>query len=262
MPEKKAKRSLFDSWRIWAAAITWLAVFVSTAIAARKMEQYVSTDAQFTLSPDRRDSIAIEGVKYASRAQVARVFASDFGRSIYLMPIAERRRRLLGIDWVRSAAVSRIWPNRVLIRIAERTPVAFVNLPPAGDIRMPRLALVDAEGVFLEPPPKVRFNFPVLQGVTEQQTEAARRVRVRAMQRLIEDLGPMAKDVSEINAAATEDMRIIAQVSGRAVELELGEASFAARLKEFIDHYPEIRRKSPQATSFDLRMENNIIAKD
>ena len=258
----KEKRSLFDSWRIWATAFSWLAVCVSTAIAARKVERFVSSDPQFTLSADRRDSITIDGVKYASRALVARVFAPDFGRSIYLMPVAERRRRLLAIDWVEGAAVSRIWPNRILVQIKERTPVAFVNLPPAEKARVSRLALIDAEGVFLEPPPMARFTFPVLQGVSELQSEGARRLRVRAMQRLLEELGPLAKNVSEINAAATEDMRIIAQVQGRALELDLGDGGYAARLQHFINHYPEIRRKSPRATFFDLRMDNNIIAKE
>ena len=262
MPKEKDRRSLFDSWRIWVTAFGWLAVFVSTGIAARKVELYVSTDPQFLLSPDRRDAITIHGVKFASRAQVARVFAPDFGRSLYVIPIAERRRRLLGIDWVQGAAVSRIWPTRGLVQITERTPVAFVNLPLAGSARGSRLALIDGEGVFLERPPRAPFKFPILQGVSEQQSEAARRIRVRAMQRLLEDLGSLAKTVSEVNVAATEDIRIIAQVNGRTLELELGESAFGTRFKEFIDHYPEIRRASPQATSFDLRMENNFIAKD
>ena len=38
------------------------------------------------------------------------------------MPLAERRRRLLAIDWVEDASVSRLWPNRVLVRITERKP--------------------------------------------------------------------------------------------------------------------------------------------
>jgi hypothetical protein len=65
-----------------------------------------------------------------------------------------------------------------------------------------------------------------------------------------------------VNAAVTENMRVIAQVGGRALELELGDSDYAPRMKDFIDNYPEIQKKSPLATSFDLRMDNNIIAKD
>src|SRR5690349_19749234 len=113
------ERRIFDSWRIWAAAFGWLAVFATTAIAARKVEHFVSTDPQFTFSSQRRGAISIAGLEYASRWSVARVFAPDSGRSIYLMPLAERRRRLLAIDWVQDASVSRLWPNRVLVRIVE-----------------------------------------------------------------------------------------------------------------------------------------------
>lgn len=255
-------RPLFDSWRIWATAFGWLAVCVSTAIAARKVERFVSNDAQFTLSAGRRDAIHIDGARYASRAQVVRVFALDFGRSVYLMPLAERRRRLLAIDWVEDASVARLWPNRILVRIAERKPVAFVNLPLTEKARSSRLALIDAEGVFLEQPPMASFTFPVLVGVSEQQTEAERRARVLAMQGLLAELGPVAKDVSEINAAHTEDMKITIQVNKQALELELGDSGYAKRVQHFLSHYPEIRRKSPHATAFNLRLDNSIITKE
>jgi cell division protein FtsQ len=256
------ERGRFDSWRIWATAFGWLAVFVSSAIAARKVEHFISTDAQFTFSTQRRDAITIAGVKYASRWRVARVFAPDSERSIYLMPLPERRRRLLAIDWVEDASVSRLWPNRILVRITERTPVAFVNVPRAENVHASRLALIDADGVLLEPPPASRFTFPILLGVSDQQREPERRARVAAMQRLLEELGPLAKDVSEINAANTEDMRVVAQVDGRAMELELGDGAFAKRYQHFINHYPEVKRRTPQATSFDLRLENSIITKE
>jgi len=256
------ERGRFDSWRIWAVAFGWLALFVSTAIAARKVEHFVSTDPQFMFSLERRDAIGIEGLRYAPRQAVLRVFARDNGRSIYLMPVAERRRRLLAIDWVEDASVSRLWPNRVVVRITERRPVAFVNVPMIERARASRLALIDAEGVFLEPPAIAKFNYPILRGVTDQQSEPERRLRVRAMQRLLEDLGPLAKGVSEINAANTEDMRIVIQMDRRAVELELGDSGFAKRVQHFMSHYAEVKRKSPSVTFFNLRLENTIITKE
>jgi cell division protein FtsQ len=255
-------RGIFDAWRVWAAAFGWLAVFVSTAIAAHKMEHFVSTDPQFRFSLEQRDAIGIEGLRHASRAAVTRIFAPDSGRSIYLMPLAERRRRLLAIDWVEDAFVSRLWPNRILVRLTERTPVAFVNVPVPGKTRSSRLALIDAEGVFLEPPPGSKFNFPILQGVSDQQTEAVRRARVAAMQHLMEELGPLGKDVSEINAANTDDMRVVMQMDHRALELELGDSGFARRVSFFINHYPDVKRRSPAVTFFNLRLEDNIITKE
>jgi cell division protein FtsQ len=163
---------------------------------------------------------------------------------------------------VKEASVSRIWPNRILVRITERKPVAFVNLPLAENARAARLSLIDAEGEFLEPPAAGNFNFPVLRGIHEQQTKDARRLRVQAMQQLVEELGPLAANVSEIDAANLEDMRMVAQVTGRAFELEMGDSGFKKRLQHFMSHYPEIQRKAPEATSFDLRLDDQIIRKE
>ena len=50
------------------------------------------------------------------------------GRSVYLIPLDERRATLRTVDWVKDASVARVWPNRVVVRVAERKPVAFVTL--------------------------------------------------------------------------------------------------------------------------------------
>jgi len=244
-----------ERWRFWFRATGWCILCVSTLVAARRLQSFVNTDPQFVLSSERPDALTVEGIVYASRARVVRMFAPDFGRSIFLMPIAERRRRLLGIDWVDDASISRIWPNRVHVRIMERRPVAFVN-------RASRVALIDGQGVFLDPPPLARFTFPVLGGVTERQSEAERRERVRAMQRMLEELGPLNKDVSEVIAESTENLKIITTVDGRAVELWLGDGNYVKRLKNFLAHYVEIRRRTPGVNIFDLRLDDRITTKE
>ena len=121
-------------------------------MAGYKVSQYAMADAQFILSHERRDAITILGLPYASRWKVQRVFAADFDRSIFSVPLAERRRRLLAIDWVEDASVSRVWPDRLVVRIRERRPVAFVSFR-SGPL------LIDAQGVLLEQPPQARFPF-------------------------------------------------------------------------------------------------------
>src|SRR2546423_7189836 len=172
-------------WRLWLTLALWSIVFVSTAMAARSVQRFVYNDPRFTLSQRR---MSVEGAVYASHSRILQTFAPDFGLSVFQVPLAERRRRLLAIDWVRDASVSRIWPDRIVVRIWERKPVAFVNLPLAGSSQF-RFTLIDAEGVLLSPPPRVKFHFPVLRGVEEVQTEAERKEAVQAMMRLLDDLG-------------------------------------------------------------------------
>src|SRR5438105_77806 len=87
------------NWRLALGLPALAAICLSTAIAGFKVRQYVTTDAQFMLSRDRKDAIAIQGLTHTSRSKVQRVFAADFEHSIFTVPLAERRRRLLAIDW-------------------------------------------------------------------------------------------------------------------------------------------------------------------
>jgi len=178
------------------------------------------------------------GVAHASRTRMLATFNADFGRSVFLMPIAERRRRLLAVDWVEDASIARIWPNQIAVRIQERKPVAFVNIPaPHG--RGARVMLIDAEGVLLEPPRPIALHVPVLAGITEDQAEPERRQRVQAMLGLLDDLGALGKDISEVNAADSQNLIIVTRVEGRALELVMGNQNFAARMQNFWTTIPK-----------------------
>src|SRR5262249_27579807 len=119
-----------------------------------------------------------------------------------------------------------------------------------------------ADGVLLSLPSHARFRLPVLSGITEDQADAVRADRVKAMQHLLDDLGPQAKDISEINASNVRDMRVMAEVDHRPVELWMGDQHYPARYMNFLDHYEEIRRHSEKATIFDLRLDDRILANE
>jgi cell division protein FtsQ len=242
-------------WRTWAWGLVAGAVCVSTGMAALRVRRFALDDPQFRLTRDKADALTLEGLRHASRTKVQRVFAGDWGHSIFSVPIEERRRRLLAIDWVEDASVLRVWPDRLTVQVHERRPVAFVFLRSG-------VLLIDRQGVLLDPPSQAQFTFPVLSGVREDETDEQRRERVRVMMRVQDELGYLAKDVSEVNVADLENIRIVAQVDQRALELILGDANYARRYQNFLNNYPEIRKRSPEVRTFDLRMDDRITAKD
>jgi cell division protein FtsQ len=242
-------------WRLWFAITAIALVAASTALAAIRTRTHVLADPAYQLSRESKDALQIQGMVYASRSKVARVFAADYGHSIFSISLDERRRRLLGIDWIEDASVARIWPNRLIVRVRERQPVAFVFFRSG-------VLLIDRHGVLLDPPAQAQFTFPVLGGVREEETEDQRAEHVRAMLAVQEDLGYMAKDVSEIDASDADNIRIVAKIDNRAVELTLGDSSYARRYQNFLNHYPEIEKHSPQVKSFDLRLDDRITAKE
>lgn len=250
--EPKSKRW---NWRLVFGVAGLALTTASAALAGRQVRRYVHSDPQFNLSRDHKDALSIEGLRYGSRTRVLHVFASDFDRSIFAAPLEERRRQLLAIDWIEDASVSRLWPDRLVVRIRERKPVAFV-FSPSG------VLLIDSQGVLLEPPAQAQFSFAVLSGIGSQDTPEQRRQRVRAFQRVQDEMGYMAKDISEVNASDLDNIRVVAQVDDRAVELLLGDSEFGRRYQNFLSHYPEIRKRSPEVKRFDLRLEDRITAKE
>jgi cell division protein FtsQ len=252
--EPKKQPSRFN-WRLLLGILAFGAVGVSTAVAGYKVSLYVSSDPQFTLSRERKDALTVQGLVYASRFKVQRVFAADFEHSVFSVPLAERRRRLLAIDWVEDASVSRVWPDRLVVRIRERKPVAFVSFSSG-------VLLIDSHGVLLEPPAQAQFAFPVLSGVREEQTEALRREHVRAFLQVQEEMGYLAKEISEVDTSDLENIRIVSQMDRRVVTLLIGDGNYARRYQNFVNHYPEIRKRSPEAKAFDLRLDDRITVKE
>jgi cell division protein FtsQ len=226
--------------------VVWTLVIAGVAWGGREVNSFLLRDARFELACRTAappcGNLEIHGAVYASRARIQSVFAQDFSASVFHVPLAERRRRLLAVDWINSASITRVWPSRLVVYVTERIPVAFAKLPIGRGSRY-RFSLIDRDGVLLAIPPRVRFRLPVISGVTEDQTEADRSQRVKAMQDLLEDLGPESKDISEINAATITDMRLIAEIKGHAVELWVGDQHYRSRYTHFLDHYDRILAK-------------------
>ena len=265
---KAPRRSAPINWRLWLRIGFWTLLAGSTLLAARAVSRFAQADPHFTLDRDagvtaNPADFTILGRQRASKERILRVFENDFGGNIFQMPIDERRRKLLAVDWVERASVSRVWPNRIAVRIWERQPVAFVNLTPEGARKQnARLALIDAYGVILDRPERLNFSAPILSGVYENQSERERQGRVRHYLRLMEALGPLGKRIAEVNVAQPDNLRVGMEVDGREFELLIGDRNFKRRLQDFLDHYAEIRIKTAGATSFDLRLDDRITTRE
>jgi cell division protein FtsQ len=264
---KETRESGFN-WRLWLRAGFWICLILSASVAARAVSRLTSNDPNFVL--DRDAGVAanspyfqIFGLEHASRARVLRIFEDDFGRNIFRIPIDERRRKLLAVDWIERASVSRIWPNRLAVRVWERKPVAFVNLTPPGmRNHTSQLVLIDEYGVILNRPERLHFSAPILSGLYESQTEEQRRDRLRHYLRLMDELGPLASQVSEVDLSEPGNLQVSVNLEGRAVNLAMGDRNFRRRLQDFLDHYPEIRRKAGGASSFDLQLDDRITTSE
>ncbi len=249
-------RWMRQSGRVLLAGV----VIAGGLYAFQRVELFLLRDARFVIAtPDyglETPSIQIAGVHYTSRAEVLRVLAPDFGRSLYQVPMKERRARLVQLDWVRDASVSRIWPNKLVVQVQEREPVAFIQVPVPGGLS--RFALIDADGMILQPPKQAGFKLPLALGVKPADSPQQRRESLRRMSRLMNDLGPMAGKVSEVDVSDPDNLKVSTRVGDRAITLLLGDHNFAQRMQNFVTNYPQIQQKAPNASTLDMRLEDRI----
>ena len=146
-PKSAKSRSKKDPSRVSMPTVAMYALLTVVLMggglyAFHVTERFLIEDARFALEGSEDTvSLSVAGASNASVKAIQAVFQDDLGKSVYLLPLNDRRKGLRKVDWVRDATVARLWPNRLMVRVWERTPVAFVPMIGAG------YGLIDAEGV-------------------------------------------------------------------------------------------------------------------
>ncbi len=268
MPKRQAaeeprERVRWVRFSVWVAA--GIALMIAALVAWRFTEEFLIKDGRFRLVEaedfaGQSPNLIVEGVHYASASQIRHIFAEDYGRSLYLVPIEKRRAQLLAIDWVEDATVSKIWPNTVKVGMHERAPVAFVRLPANHRDGMSRFALIDRDGYILRPRVAAKFTLPVITGVRETESLENRRARVRRVLGMLKEIGPLAAQISEIDVADANDLIVEEHVGNTVMKLMLGDENYTERLQNFLANYGEIKEKRPDARTLDLRVDGVITA--
>lgn len=247
----------------WILAVAGVAG--GAAFFVFEWRRFLSRDARFALpaEDDLAGSLVIEGNRRVPRAAVLGVFAADRGRSVADIDLERRRQELRRLDWVRDAAVRRVWPGRILVRIEERQPVAMIQVPSGvsgsfGEPLRMQPALIDAEGMILPMNGPVQGALPLLLGVRREQDIEERGRRVRLMVRILRELAPAASLIPEVDLTDPENVRIAYQTPGHLVLLVLGGEQFLERLNVFLSHYDSIRDRLSHRAVLDLTTEGRI----
>jgi cell division protein FtsQ len=210
---------------------------------------------------DSSDNLEVFGVHNASRAQVMDVLRDDMSLNVFYISLDDRRKKLEQIPWVESATVMRLLPNRIVVSINERTPVAFVQIGP-------KIQLIDAQGVVMGLPAnrQTRYSFPVIHGIAESDPVSSRAAVMKIYQRLIRTLesdeaegAHFTRQLSEVDLSDAEDVKATVNDAGGTVVIHLGSSDFLERYKLFAAHIGEWRHQFKSVESVDLRYEGQIV---
>ena len=234
------------------------AVLAAVAVAVAGVRYYLMHDARFVLATT--DDIQITGAEHLTRDQVLSVFGADLERNIFRVSLAERQADLERLPWVAHAAVMRLLPNVLRVQITERTPVAFVR-------QGSQIGLVDGGGVLLDMPPDAagdpHYSFPVLTGLSADETMPERVARMDVYQQFMRDLDSagqhLTDSVSEVDVSDPEDVKALITSGSSDILVHFGQEQFLKRYQEFEQHLQEWRQQYPKLASADMRYEGQIV---
>ncbi len=163
------------------------------------------------------------------------------------------------LPWVKTATVRRIWPDRLMIQVTERVPIAFARIDDSTQ-------LVDEDGVLLESKSEglPNFDFPVLMGLEsgfETELLARNRKRIELYRRLIRELDEngagLSRDLSEVHLQDAGSVSIV--LNDDTVLVHIGADHFQERFRRYLAMSREIKQKYRLLESVDLRFENQVV---
>lgn len=229
-------------------------IILPLAFGLLLLTRYVLDSPRFVLAGS--DALVLSGNDHVSRSDVASALGAGAQPSLFRMSLEEARKQVESIPWARSASLRRIYPNRLLVAVTERIPVAYVN-DGAG------LELVDAEGMLLEKPAEGSFDFPLLSGINRAMSAVDRRARLALFLRFAQELKTQENRagwvVSEVDVSDEGDLKALLVQGQDTILVHFGNEDFGERFRTFLALLPEVKRATPAIDSVDLRYRGQVV---
>lgn len=249
---------LFGAWLFWRTGAWTLdqLLYQNQAFAIQKID--VQTDGIIALDQLRRWS----GVKP--------------GDNLLGLDLARVKRDLELVPLIQSVSVERILPHTLCLRVAEREPIAQINLErplPNGGIES-NIFQLDAQGFVLvplapreraTPPSPADDQLPVICGINPRDLQPGRRLQAQQAQCALQlvaafDSSPMAGlvDLRRIDLSAPE---VLLVTTGQGSEITFGLRDLDQQLRRWHVVFDLVRKYGKAIATLDLAVTNNIPAR-
>lgn len=160
-----------------------------------------------TLPQLKVQEVQVQGAGYVDGDDIQQAAEPHLGSSILLAPTQDVARAVESVPGVQSAEVTRGWPDKLSVRITERTPLAKVS-NGSGDPE-----IIDADGVVL-PAAAADEDTPLVPLTLAKGTkdeEGTRHAMLEVLAALPKDL---RAQVTKISASTPSDVSLKVEASG------------------------------------------------
>jgi cell division protein FtsQ len=241
------------------------AIFVITVVAPLGIGSYfvttfALTSARFELRS--ADDIQLMANHFVTREDVAAALglpgrgSNGFGLKILRLSLEDVGKQVEAIPWVHSATLTRVLPNHLVIRVVERQPVAYANV--GGHV-----SLVDSEGIFLDKPESVYFDFPVITGLDPKAGSEECKTRIALYQDFMREVGAEIVHsgwvMSEVDLSDGDDLKALLVQGRETLQVHFGHENFLPHFHTFLALLPELRKSTTPLDSVDLRYRNQVV---
>jgi cell division protein FtsQ len=174
---------------------------------------------------------------------------------LWSVPAKEVARRLSRHPWVRSVSVRKSFPDRLVVRIQERTPVAMVNL----DV----LHYLDEEGrPFKRLTAYDPKNLAIVTGFSREELLRKDPVTVRDLRKTLDllrgvEAGALRQNVSEIHFDSQDGYTVVTRDAG--LQLKVGTVDVKEATRRIEAAMPRISGMTRSSGIADLKTEGRVF---
>jgi cell division protein FtsQ len=202
---------------------------------------------------------AVEGIRKIPKETILSLAELEGMPNLFTLRLREAAKRLECHPWVEQVNVRKVFPNKILIQIEERKPIALLQLE--------ELYYIDYKGVIFSPiGDGDPFNYPILTGLTRQILEKdpveAKHLIMKALDflRIVdnEKVFPQ-EEISEIHMEETFGIQYFTKTEG--VEVRMGWEHFGEKLRRLSIIWSDLRKRGLSAVSIDCSDLKRMVVK-
>ncbi len=201
--------------------------------------------------------IDINPCDHVSRDEVSGILGGVSRGNIWTLSTREIGRRLLTHPYVREVSVRKAFPDKLVVRVGERRPVAMINLDSLyyvderGEI-FKRLTAYDPKG------------FPIVTGFSREDLAAKDPVSTGNLKRTIELLrcaesGVLRENISEAHYDAQDGFTLVTRDFG--LQLKLGTTEFREAMRRVEEAMPKLASLGRDRGIVDLKTAGRIYVR-
>jgi cell division septal protein FtsQ len=226
-------------------------VFLITAISLAFFTRWARSKGALDVR-----QVRIVGCRYSDPVEILRIAAPGIAPDLF-GDHGGVSRLLESTPLIRRADIDRIPPDRIVIEVVEREPIALLNVNPVTPI--------DEDGWLLSIPPETgEFDLPIIDPGETVDVDSAGRVTSEAIGHLLsflitlrESAGDILKDISVVSIDQVGDIRLTTVNRNRRILLKSESSQRSLMLlREVMKH---LDGKGIETCTIDMRYKDQVV---